>query len=100
VSKTIEYWVRWNALVDRAAELPHLTFLRYRVEDLDEDLIARIIELIGTRPSSGAIRRALQATSRTVNARPVKHRFSMDEVQRGMAALGVPEAARKYGYGG
>jgi hypothetical protein len=46
-SRAAAYWVRWNCMIEDAADRAHLTYRRYRVEDLDDDLLTEFDHLLG-----------------------------------------------------
>jgi hypothetical protein len=46
-SRAATYWVRWNRMIEEAASRAQLTYRRYRVEDLDDDLLTELDHLLG-----------------------------------------------------
>ena len=43
----LRYWNEWNERVEAAAELEGLSYLRYRLEDMSEELVGRVLEHLG-----------------------------------------------------
>ena len=41
------FWVEWNLKIEEQASNPNLQYLRYKIEDMDEDLLLSISSLIG-----------------------------------------------------
>lgn len=50
-SRAAYYWVHWNRRIADSAGAAHLTYRRYRVEDLDDELLADLDHLLGGHAS-------------------------------------------------
>lgn len=91
--RAVRYWVAWNRLVERVAD--DCVYLRYRVEDLDLDLLARIASLLGRRHDTRSLTRALRSVPRRVNHRRRDTRVRASQV---WSFRELRETARRYGY--
>lgn len=97
-SRAASYWVRWNRMIAEAHGRDDLTYRRYRVEDLDDDLLGQLDRLLGgsTTPAEAGRVRADLGTN-THRARQVDA-LALDAIadratRQTLAALG-----REYGY--
>lgn len=61
------FWIGWNRLVRQNAD--PTCYLRYRIEDLDTDLVAKILERIGFRAARSAIEETLSTVPKNTNTR-------------------------------
>lgn len=68
-ARAARYWVEWNRAAARADDRPGITYLRYRLEDLDATLTARLLDAIGAPADAGAIDAAIAALPRSTNTR-------------------------------
>jgi len=90
------YWVQWNQLAERAATIPGLAYRRFRLEDVDEDLLFEIVQLIGRGVERAALAEALREHPRDVNTRGSKERDG--EVSAASMPVEVRKLAAEYGY--
>jgi len=94
------YWVEWNRLAARAAEWPHLRYLRYRVEDLNPGLLERILTLLGGTPAVPS-QSALEAVPTDLNTREPRDEdtaISWGSLPEGRARRTLIALAAGYGY--
>ncbi len=57
--KSIKYWIYWNLITEQAERQKHLNYFRYRIEDLDRNLLANILDIVGFKASWAKIDSAL-----------------------------------------
>jgi len=88
----IRYYVAWNLRVER-----HAAF-RYAVEDVDEDLVERLLALLGIERPRSEIQAALDVTSRTANTGPSGLPFEWHELPVVRASHDFLRLAQRYGY--
>jgi len=58
-SRAASYWVRWNRMIEAADARDDLVYRRYRVEDLDDQLLAELDQLLGGSASVADTARVL-----------------------------------------
>lgn len=97
-SRAAAYWVRWNQRIAEAGGRGHLRYERYRVEDLDDDLLVRFDHLLGgaASPADVAAVRASLGTS-THRARQVDA-VTLDDVADPTIRAQLAALALDYGY--
>jgi len=100
LENTFRYWAHWNRRVERAGELAGLEYLRYRLEDVDRELVARLLERVGHPRSPDEIAAALEETSSTTNTAGDRtgDSLSWDALTDPSLAREVLALAARYGY--
>ena len=59
-------WVEWNLKIEKQADNPNLRYLRFKIEDMNEELLLSIASLIGApTPIPDQLRLALHTNTRT-----------------------------------
>jgi len=105
LERALRYWLGWNRLAERAAQTRGLRYLRYRVEDLDLELVAELAAELGHAVPPGQIERALARQPRDLNTRgdrTADPRTWEELALQGTAAELAPQVralAEQYGYG-
>jgi len=103
VEKCMKYWLHWNRLAERAAELEGLRYLRFRLEDVDAPLVARMLELIGYPCDPERVARAVAQRPRDYNTRGDKGPdadLTWDTLPHGDLRDALAALAARYGYEG
>jgi hypothetical protein len=97
-SRAATYWVRWNRMIEQAANRANLTYRRYRVEDLDDDLLTDFDHLLGgaASPAEVAAVRAKLGTS-THRARQVDA-LTMADIRDSSIRSQLSDLAAEFGY--
>jgi hypothetical protein len=97
-SRAAAYWVRWNERIQRVELDDQLHYERYRVEDLDDELLARVDHLLGgtASPADVAAVRASLGTS-THRARQVDA-VTVDDIGDAAIRSQLADLALDYGY--
>lgn len=90
------FWVDWNEMVE--SHVGPRPYLRYRVEDMDADLIGRMLEMIDFPLPRAELEQTLALLPKNVNTRGEKRddiqlSLARPETQSRVAAL-----AKRYGY--
>lgn len=99
LSRCARYWVDWNRKVERAASLEHLRYLRYRVEDVDEQLLARMLDLLGDVSTTAETRRrALAEVGTGTNSRQRASTIRLSDIPSGDLRGELAELAGAYSY--
>lgn len=98
-SRAATYWTRWNQLIaTRAGTRDDLVYRRYRVEDLDDDLLVELDGLLGgdaTADRAAAVRAELgTSTHRTRQVDAV----ALDDLATPSVRAALREAAADFGY--
>ncbi len=97
-SRAATYWVRWNRTIEQAANRANLTYRRYRVEDLDDDLLTEFDHLLGggaTPAEVAAIRTGLGTS--THRARQVDA-LTMADIRDSTIRSQLAGLAAEFGY--
>jgi hypothetical protein len=97
-SRAAAYWVRWNRMIERAADRADLLYRRYQVEALDDDLLVEFDHLLGgsAAPAEvGAIRAGLGTS--THRARQVDE-LTLDDIRDTAIRDEVVQLATEFGY--
>jgi hypothetical protein len=92
------YWVHWNRLAGRAARVPGLDYVRYRLEDLDAGLLRRLVARIGVEVPDERVEAALAAVPRDANHRPRDESITLSRIPAGPVRDALLHAARDHGY--
>jgi hypothetical protein len=97
-SRAATYWIRWNRLIAEAADRDDLTYRRYRVEDLDDELLTEFDHLLGgsAAPSAVAALRAELGTE-THRARRIDE-LGLDDIGDPATRRELTALAAEYGY--
>jgi hypothetical protein len=98
-SRAATYWIRWNQLIqDRAEARDDLVYRRYRVEDLDDELLVELDGLLGgnaTVDEAAEVRTALgTSTHRTRQVDAV----ALHDLATPATRQALPTAAADFGY--
>jgi hypothetical protein len=96
LARTIRYWLDWNRRAEAATHLPHVTYLRVRVEDLDLGTLRSITDALGGADDE-VLRRALTTVPRDRNTRRKGPEVRWDGLPDHLREP-VRELARRYGY--
>jgi hypothetical protein len=100
-ARAARYWVLWNRAVEEQASARGLTYLRYRVEDLDFELLIRLIEAAGGPVDEAQARESLASIERNTNTRARDETISWRTLEQRLPKelLGSLVAlAGRYGY--
>ena len=98
LERCCRYWLEWNRFAARAATAAGIVYRRYRLEDLDLDLVLELCQRIGQPVSQEVAASALHALPRDVNTRGSKERDH--EVDAEALPAEVRTLAAEYGYEG
>ena len=98
-SRCAVYWIRWNRLAERAERIPGLDYLRYRLEDLDAELLERLLQRLGIELPRARIAAALAAVPPDENHRPRDESIELSRIRAPELRASLRELARRYGYG-
>lgn len=98
VSRGAFYWVRWNRMIEAAASRSDLVYRRYRVEELDDELLLELDHTLGgsASPAEVAAVRHELGTS-THRARQVDA-LTLDAVADVATRDALAELGQEYGY--
>jgi len=71
IARSVQYWVRWNQKVEEAAQSADVHYYRYRLEDVDDELLSNILTMLGERKSevAASVEKCLKSVPRNINAR-------------------------------
>ncbi|OFX31117.1 MAG: hypothetical protein A2Z07_03490 [Armatimonadetes bacterium RBG_16_67_12] len=101
LERSLRYWVEWNRLIQRAEHVPHLRYVRYRVEDVTPLLLQDFLSRAGIACDLSKVEAVLRAHPRTVNTRGSKrrdHLIRRETLPTGQARLAYERLAEEYGY--
>jgi hypothetical protein len=97
-SRAASYWVRWNRMIEAADARDDLVYRRYRIEDLDDQLLTELDHLLGgsaTAVDSARVRAELGTSThraRQVNA------LGLDDIADVPTRDALAALALDYGY--
>lgn len=97
-ARCMRYWVAWNSLISESAACAGLPYFRYRLEDLDRDLVRRMVEALGDEADDALVDDALASVSRTTNSRQRDDSVGWGDLTEGPAKSALLHAAGAYGY--
>jgi hypothetical protein len=100
--RCLRYWLEWNRMAERAHDLPDLEYFRYRLEDIDAELVAGICARIGLAATPARIAEVLAQLPRDYNTRGAKQHdedWRWSELPPGETKRAVARLAASYGYG-
>jgi hypothetical protein len=98
LTRCIRYWTDWNRLVERTSDAAGLEYLRYRLEDIDEDLLQEILRRLGAEVSRSQITATLAEVSRSTNTRLRDPSVDWSELPPSAAREDLVRLAAHYGY--
>ena len=64
VERLVRFWVAWHTLIEEKASSSGLRYFRYRVEDINKDLLLSIADQVGATVSSEQVGEALRVSTR------------------------------------
>lgn len=62
--RLIRFWVTWHTLIEESASNSGLRYFRYRVEDINKDLLLSIADQVGATVSPEQVEEALSVSTR------------------------------------
>ena len=89
----MRFYLNWNARCER-----HDRYLRYRVEDIDLNLLRRLAEVIGVDVPDATIRKALSRVPRDFNRCPTPRSISWADMPACWAKTELMGMAARFGY--
>jgi hypothetical protein len=96
LTDAMRWWVLWNDLASRQADFT------YRLEDLDAEVFATMLDMIGVDDAHSRAERALTTVPKYVNSAEQRGEervsLSWDEIPDSRAKAALAEAAVRYGY--
>lgn len=98
LSRCAHYWVEWNKLVERAAAQGGLTYLRYRLEDLDARTVERLVRRLESDAGSEQIKVALERLGTRTNSRAHRQVMDFGAFVASDPAKAVATLGERYGY--
>jgi hypothetical protein len=96
MARATRYWLDWNRRAEAAGDLPHVAYLRFRLEDIDLDTLRSITDLLGGTDDE-ALRGALETVPRDRNARRKGPSLDWHDLPTHLEGP-VRVAACRYGY--
>lgn len=97
----LRYWDEWNAKAEEAAQIEGLAYLRYRLEDLSEELVGRILEFIGHPHDPTRVHDAVVTHPTNYNTRGdlrIDSGISWAALPECSAKSAAARRAKRYGY--
>jgi hypothetical protein len=98
IARCMRYWYFWNRIAEEAKSNASLTYLRYRVEDIDPALMRRIVLSIQPDFDENKCRQALDLLGKKTNTRPRDTTWTWDNLPSGLEKDQVLKQSRLYGY--
>ena len=98
IRRCMRYWYYWNRFAERAINYPDVTYLRYRVEDMDLAKLRTILQSIAPNVHEQACRDVLDSISKNTNTRPRDTDWTWDKLPAGEDKDQIMDLARSYGY--
>jgi hypothetical protein len=62
--RLVRFWVEWHTLIEESASSRGLRYFRYRIEDINENLLLSIADQVGATVSSEQVEKALSISTR------------------------------------
>ena len=96
------YWLEWNRMAERARTMPELEYFRYRLEDIDPEIVGEICLRIGLSATPARIAEVLAQLPRDINTRGDKSQdgdWRWSELPPGETKRAAEKLAAGYGYG-
>jgi hypothetical protein len=93
LTDAMRYYVHWNARCERDDR-----YLRYRIEDLDADLLGRVAGTLGREVDEGTIRDALERVPTDANTYYRARSLAWGDLPDGPAKVDLIRMAAHYGY--
>ena len=100
LERAMHYWTAWNLLTERASEVEHLRYRRYRLEDLDQTFLVELLDEIG-RPVPDDLDAVFASVPSDTNSEGSKEHdaeIRWDTLPTGPVADELIELAERYGY--
>jgi hypothetical protein len=98
IGRCMRYWYHWNRLAERVEDYPDYTYIRYRVEDLNQDTLHSILRKADLDADEQRCEQALAEVSTTTNTRPRDLSWTWANLPAGLEREQVAELAAIYGY--
>jgi len=102
VERCLRYWLEWNRMAERAKTKPELDYFRYRLEDIDREIVAEICLRIGLDVTLPRIDEVLAQMPRDYNTRGDKTQdaeWRWSDLPPGETKRAAEKLAASYGYG-
>jgi hypothetical protein len=97
-TRAARYWVDWNRRAEAASSLPGITYLRVRVEDLDDAGLVALSRRLGGEPSAAEAARVRAALGeRTHHGRTVPP-VALEDIPDATVRAELADLAAAYGY--
>ena len=96
-ARAARHWVNWNEAIERFAAASGHQYVRFRVEDIDVQLIHEIQSMLGDEPSSNAAA-VIAEMSTTTNQRPRRYDDMETSVLPPELRRKTQALATRYGY--
>jgi hypothetical protein len=98
IGRCMRYWYHWNRIAERAESNSALTYLRYRVEDVDVPMLSKILSLISEPANRSGLDEVMDSISKRTNTRPRDNSWTWDNLPSGEDKERVLELSRVYRY--
>jgi hypothetical protein len=102
LERSARYWLLWNRMVEHGARAAGLAYRRYRVEDLDAQLLGELLELLGVSAlAPELLEQACARCPRDYNTRGDRSQdgaLGLGDLPPGEVRDGVAALAARYGY--
>lgn len=101
IEAALRYWDRWNALVEEASEISGLTYRRYRLEEIDAEMIGALLDHVGRPVDAERVRAELEQQPTNYNTRGDRARddgIDWASLPDSATLRAVRERAIRYGY--
>lgn len=98
LTRCMQYWVSWNRLIQAASQWDDVTYFRYRIEMLDNDVLQVLLSLLDDTRHSDLHEFAVSSISRSTNTRIRDESISWDTLPAGRVKESLEALAAEYGY--
>lgn len=101
VERSMLYWITWNRFVAQEGPRGERPYMRYRLEEVDEDLVARMLDFVGFDCDSEKVSATVQVHPRDYKTRDIKDEddsIRLDTLPRGELLEHLLELADELGY--
>jgi hypothetical protein len=97
-TRCAHFWTEWTKLVAQAADLPNVSYHRFRIEDLDANAMRDLCLRIGGDQSLGDVEHTLDALGTSTHRARRVDRVGLDAITDPSVRARLVDTAEAYGY--
>lgn len=98
VNYLTEFWIKWNLMVEERVKIHKNTYFRYKIEDVDKDLILKLMDMVGFKVDTVKLEQEFSTLPKNIHSRGSSNQSINWQMVKPSLLEQVKQLSGKYGY--